>query len=86
MPTSPDAGPALVLDDVTVRFGGSDALVGIRASVAAGSSVALIGPNGAGKSTLLRAILGLVPLASGSIQVLGRAPEAARRSVASRSA
>lgn len=82
MPTSPDAGPALVLDDVTVRFGGSDALVGISASVAVGSSVALIGPNGAGKSTLLRAILGLVPLATGSIQVLGRPPAAARRSVA----
>jgi manganese/iron transport system ATP-binding protein len=82
LPTSPDARPALVLDDVTVRFGGSDALVGVSASVAAGGSVALIGPNGAGKSTLLRAILGLVPLAGGTIEVLGRRPEEARRSVA----
>src|SRR5689334_20786272 len=81
-PTSADADPALVLDDVTVRFGGTDALVGVHGSVAAGSSVALIGPNGAGKSTLLRAVLGLVPLASGSIRVLGQPPAAARRSVA----
>jgi manganese/iron transport system ATP-binding protein len=72
----------LVLEDVAVRFGSVDALVGIRATVAAGSSVALIGPNGAGKSTLLRAILGLVPLAGGSIEVLGRSPADARRSVA----
>lgn len=86
MPTSPDPAalpdPALVLDDVTVRFGGVDALVGISATVAPGGSVALIGPNGAGKSTLLRAILGLVPLAAGTIEVLGRAPAEARRSVA----
>jgi manganese/iron transport system ATP-binding protein len=67
---------------VTVRYGGADALVRVSASVAVGASVALIGPNGAGKSTLLRAILGLVPLAAGSIEVLGRRPEDARRSVA----
>ncbi len=88
MPTSPDpnaapgAVPVLVLDDVAVRFGGTDALDGIGATVSAGESVALIGPNGAGKSTLLRAILGLVPLARGSIEVLGRPPQEARRSVA----
>jgi manganese/iron transport system ATP-binding protein len=82
LPTSPSATPALVLDDVSVRFGGFDALVGVSARVAAGGSVALIGPNGAGKSTLLRAILGLVPLAAGSIEVLGRQPAEARRSVA----
>ena len=67
---------------MTVRFGGTDALVGIDASIAPGSSVALIGPNGAGKSTLLRAILGLVPLAAGRVEVLGQPPEIARRSVA----
>ena len=50
--------------------------------MAAGQSVALIGPNGAGKSTLIRAVLGLVPLTGGTIQVLGRAPQAARRQVA----
>jgi manganese/iron transport system ATP-binding protein len=71
-----------VLDDVTVRFGQFDALDGISATVAPGRSVALIGPNGAGKSTLLRAILGLVPLARGSIRVLGDEPASARRSVA----
>jgi len=36
-----------------------------------GTRTALIGPNGAGKSTLLKAIVGLQPLTSGSMTVLG---------------
>ncbi len=76
------APTALLLDDVSVAFDGELALHHVSGTVAAGDSVALIGPNGAGKSTLLRAILGLVPLSSGRIEVLGLAPKAARRQVA----
>jgi manganese/zinc/iron transport system ATP- binding protein len=36
------------------------------------SLVAIVGPNGAGKSTLIKACLGLVPKASGSVEVYGR--------------
>src|SRR6516164_8784630 len=32
----------------------------------------MLGANGAGKTTLIRASLGLVPIAQGSIRVLGR--------------
>lgn len=74
--------PALVFDDVTVAFDSSIAVEGVSAVVQPGDSVALIGPNGAGKSTLLRATLGLVPLARGSITVLGTDPVTARRHVA----
>jgi zinc/manganese transport system ATP-binding protein len=42
--------------------------------VEAGQFVAVLGPNGVGKSTLVRAILGLLPLSGGSIEVLGGAP------------
>jgi len=70
--------PALVLDHVTVVFDGVPVLEDVHGCVHEGDSVALVGPNGAGKSTLLRAILGLVPLASGSIEVLGTTPRAAR--------
>ena len=84
-PTSDEAAPsapALLLNDVTVAYGRRAALDGVTGSVAPGSSVALIGPNGAGKSTLLKAILGLVPLQRGSIEVLGTDPASARRRVA----
>lgn len=73
---------ALRLDGVAVAYDGVIALEGITGTVRPGESLALIGPNGSGKSTLLRAVLGLVRLQAGTITVLGRAPEAARRDVA----
>jgi ABC-type Mn2+/Zn2+ transport system ATPase subunit len=36
---------------------------------------AVIGSNGSGKSTLLHAITGLLPLAHGSLEVMGTTPE-----------
>jgi zinc/manganese transport system ATP-binding protein len=53
----------------------------VDATVAAGEFVAVLGPNGVGKSTLLKAILGLIPLAQGSIRLLGRAPGQANHQV-----
>ncbi len=46
----------------------------------------MLGPNGAGKTTLMRAVLGLVPAASGTIRVLGHPVEraATHRSVTCR--
>jgi ABC-type Mn2+/Zn2+ transport system ATPase subunit len=74
--------PALTLDEVSVAYGPALALENIDGDVGPGEAVALIGPNGAGKSTLIKAILGLVPVASGRITVLGRAPADARRQTA----
>ncbi len=47
---------------------------GVHVTVRAGEFVAVLGPNGVGKSTLLKVVLGLLPLAAGSVQVLGREP------------
>ena len=41
----------------------------------------IVGPNGAGKSTLIKAILGLVPAASGSVKLFGRPLQEQRRRV-----
>src|SRR5262249_6576582 len=42
--------------------------------------VGIVGPKGVGKSTLLKAILGLVPLASGEVRLFGQpAPQQRRR-------
>ncbi len=60
-----DLGPRRVLDDVSF-------------DVECGEFVALCGPNGGGKTTFLKAALGLLPLRSGEIEVLGTTPRAAR--------
>ena len=84
MAPDPAAAPPvlLLLRRATVAYERDPVVEGVDGEVAAGQSVALIGPNGAGKSTLIRAVLGLVPLTSGTIQVLGRPPHSARRQVA----
>ncbi len=74
-------GTAIEIHDVTVGYHGRPVLWDVDASIPASSLVAIIGPNGAGKSTLLKAILGLVPLASGRIAVFGEALSRVRRRV-----
>jgi ABC-type branched-subunit amino acid transport system ATPase component/ABC-type branched-subunit amino acid transport system permease subunit len=63
--------PALVVADVSVRFGGNVAVDGVNLDVSHREVVGLIGTNGAGKSTLLDAIGGFVP-ATGRVLLEGR--------------
>lgn len=63
---------AVEAHDVTVAYQRKPVLWDVDVSLPAGKLIAIIGPNGAGKSTLLKAILGLVPLASGRIRVFGQ--------------
>lgn len=85
-PTFADASPSgdrvLVLDDLAAGYDGEPVVQGIRGVVRAGEALALIGPNGAGKTTLFRAVLGLVPVLGGTVEVLGATPRAARSQVA----
>ena len=62
----------LKVTDLSVHYGGIEALKGISFEVGQGQIVTLIGANGAGKSTTLRAISGLVRPSSGSINFMGR--------------
>lgn len=43
----------------------------------AGEFLAVLGPNGAGKTSFLRVLLGMYPLSSGQVEVLGRQPRQA---------
>lgn len=66
-------GPGLlVLNDITVRFGGLTALEGINLTVSRGSSLGLLGPNGAGKTTLFNVIAGAVSPSCGTVRFDGR--------------
>jgi ATP-binding cassette subfamily B protein len=65
--------PALALEEISFRYGGSrdDVLEGISFGAGKGSRVALVGPSGGGKSTLFKLILGLYPPASGNLWAMG---------------
>ncbi len=86
--------PALEAADVTVRFrarGGDRtilALDGVDLAVERGRTTGLVGESGAGKSTLGKAVLGLVPILSGSVRFLGTEitglPAAHRRQLGAR--
>jgi len=69
---------AVEVHDVTVAYHRKPVLWDIDLLLPAGRLIAVVGPNGAGKSTLLKAILGLVPLASGRVEIFGRSLKDAR--------
>ena len=72
----------LVLDDVTLAYGGTVVLSHVNADIPRSEVVSIVGPNGSGKSTLLKAIAGLLPLAGGAITLFGEPMARMRRHVA----
>jgi sulfate-transporting ATPase len=57
--------------DLSVRFGGVNALSSVKFDARSGEVVGLIGPNGAGKSTFIEAVTGFVEPVSGELTFNG---------------
>jgi manganese/zinc/iron transport system ATP- binding protein len=66
------AATALEIHDMTVAYHRKPVLWDIDLVVPEGKLVGIIGPNGAGKTTLIKAVLGLLPLASGKVEIYGQ--------------
>lgn len=61
----------LNVTDLHVSYGQSEVLHGIDFAVEPGEIVAIMGRNGMGKTTLMKSLMGVVPSASGSIEIEG---------------
>jgi manganese/zinc/iron transport system ATP- binding protein len=72
----------LSIHDMTVAYERKPVLWDIDLDLPEGRIIGLIGPNGAGKSTLLRAVLDLIPRASGRVLVYGQPYRRQRHQVA----
>lgn len=62
----------LDLRNISVRFGGVNALEDVSLNLNQGEILGLIGPNGAGKTTMLRVITGVVQSNEGEIDLEGQ--------------
>jgi manganese/zinc/iron transport system ATP- binding protein len=72
----------LEVRDLNVAYGSKVVVWDADFDAPAGRLVAIVGPNGAGKSTLLKAVLELIPRASGSVRFFGRPYREMRHRVA----
>jgi len=63
---------AFEIHDMTVAYHRRPVLWDIDLTIPEGKLVGIVGPNGAGKTTLIKASLGLVPLASGKVEIYGK--------------
>jgi branched-chain amino acid transport system ATP-binding protein len=65
------SAPALSVRNVVAGYERTTVLRDVSIEVARGTTVALVGPNGAGKTTLIKVIAGLMPVTSGTIEMMG---------------
>ena len=71
----------LSIDDMTVAYHHKPVLWDIEYDAPEGKLIGIIGPNDAGKSTLIKAVMDLVPRASGKVMIYGKPYARQRRLV-----
>jgi ABC-type branched-subunit amino acid transport system ATPase component/ABC-type branched-subunit amino acid transport system permease subunit len=72
IPARQEGGDALVGRNLSIAFGGVQALRDVDVSVPLHAFVGLLGPNGAGKSTLFDVLNGLKRPDNGTVELFGR--------------
>jgi ABC-2 type transport system ATP-binding protein len=77
-PSADPSVPAVVVEDLRMRYGDTVAVDGLSLEVARGSITAVLGPNGAGKTTTLETCEGYRRPRGGRVRVLGLDPDARR--------
>jgi len=80
-PLENDADVPLDVHDLTVAYHRKPVIWDVGFRTPPGALVGVVGPNGAGKSTLLKAVMDLVPRASGRVRVFGKPYRRQRRRV-----
>jgi manganese transport system ATP-binding protein len=68
--------------DLHVSYYGKEAINGVSLTVKHGNLVGIIGPNGAGKSTFIKALLNLIPIDKGEVEIYGSNINNARKKIA----
>lgn len=64
-----ERGASLRAEGVTAGYGGDPVIRGVSVRADPGKVVSVVGPNGSGKSTLLKALIGILRVSAGKVQV-----------------
>ena len=72
---------AISVTELTVDYDGTTAIQDVDFKARAQKLTAIVGPNGAGKSTLIKALLGLIPIRTGTISCFGASPKQYRKNI-----
>ncbi|MDH3467937.1 MAG: ATP-binding cassette domain-containing protein, partial [Gammaproteobacteria bacterium] len=62
----------LLVDNVIAGYQSANVLRGVSITLSEGEIVSVVGRNGVGKTTLVRAIMGLLPVRSGRVELGGK--------------
>jgi manganese/zinc/iron transport system ATP- binding protein len=73
---------ALDVSHLTVEYKPNLILSDVSVTIPQGVMCGIIGPNGAGKTTFIKALLNLIPVASGTIKILGTSLQDVRNRIA----
>lgn len=72
----------ITVKNLSVSYDGKEVVKNVDFTFRGGSLIGILGPNGAGKSTLVKAILDLIPVQSGDVEISGQPIKKQRDNIA----